>query len=189
MLAKLRLVSVLAVLTACDRSAANRLDANARAATADSVVLERMACFGTCPTYRLSVARSGRVAFLSLDPGDEGRTEADSIAPATAARLLADAAEAGIYALPDSIATDPRLCPTSATDFASYVVTIADPNGRKSVVDYAGCFQHMGASSADWSLSPSLAPLRAYENAIDSIAGSARWVRPRNAERPRPNAR
>lgn len=101
MLAKVRLVGVLAALAACDRSAESSPGADARAATADSVVLERMACFGTCPIYRLSVAGSGRVAFVSP-------------------------------------------------------------------------------------LAPALVPLRAYENAIDSITRSARWVRSRGSERARP---
>ena len=178
MLANVRLLSVLAVLTACDRSAGNHAGASARATAADSVVLERMACYGTCPIYRLSVAKSGRVAFLSREPGDQGRTVVDSIAPTTAARLLADAAKAGIYSLPDAVSTDRRLCATAATDFPSYAVTVYDASGAKGVVDYAGCFQHMGAKPGDWSVAPGLAPLRAYENAIDSITGSVRWVRP-----------
>src|SRR5437764_7008112 len=44
--------------------------AQSGAAGLDSVVLERTSCFGTCPAYRLSIARSGHVSFQSRNRGD-----------------------------------------------------------------------------------------------------------------------
>src|SRR5712671_6957629 len=40
---------------------------------ADSIVLERSACYGTCPAYRLRLSNTGEIRFESRNPGDEGR--------------------------------------------------------------------------------------------------------------------
>lgn len=116
------------------------------------------------------------MVFLSREPGD-ARVGTDSIPPAAAARLLADAEKAGVYSLPDSIYNDDNVCPTRATDFPQIIVTLFDPQGPKAVVDYGGCFESMGSMPSDWSIAPKLEPLRAYEAAIDSAAGSSRWIR------------
>src|ERR687888_360851 len=39
----------------------------------DSIVLERTACFGTCPAYRLRISAAGAVHFTSRNFGDSGR--------------------------------------------------------------------------------------------------------------------
>ena len=173
-----KLLWAFAVLAACEATAATDRAAVARATSADSIVLERTACFGTCPAYRLSVSRSGRVTFRSQNPGDESRTAKDSMAPSAAAGLLADAAKAGIYSLPDSTYGDPQWCAAAPTDFPWAIVTLFDKQGARRVADYQGCFLRMGTEPGDWSVAPMLVPLRMYEAAIDSVTRSSRWTRP-----------
>ena len=144
---------------------------------ADSIVLERSLCFGTCPAYRLSLARTGRVHFESRNPGDSGRTASDSIAPEAISRLLWRAVDIGFFDLPELIERDRRLCPDSATDHPHATVTIFLVGTPKRVRDYLGCYLSSNHATAD-----ALPPLRAFEAAIDSTAGSARWRRP--ARRP-----
>jgi hypothetical protein len=139
----------------------------------DSVVLERTRCYGTCPAYRLRLAGTGHVAFESRNPGDADRTATDSVPSASVAELLRVAEEIGFFELPDVIATDPRLCPARATDHPTASVTIYRSEGVKRVEDYHGCY-----AATDHSLVPVVGRLRAFEAAIDSTAGSARWVRP-----------
>jgi hypothetical protein len=134
---------------------------------ADSIVLERTRCYGTCPAYRLSLARSGAVRFRSLDPGDSARVAADTLPPGAFERLEKQAAQIGFDALPDRIMAS-RLCGGFATDHPGANVTIFRGACAKRVEDYLGC-------------RPGPEELRHFEEAIDSAAGSDRWVR--NARR------
>ena len=131
---------------------------------ADSIVLERTRCFGTCPAYRLSLARSGVVRFHSRNPGDEAREASGTVSPGAFEGLVQQAARLGFWSLPDQIAGS-ALCERQATDHPTATVTLFGRRGAKRVEDYLGCFD---------------APqeLRRFETAIDSVAGSRQWVRP-----------
>lgn len=140
-------------------------------AAADSIVLERTRCFGTCPAYRLSLAATGRVAFVSEYP-DEGRRETGRTSPDAFRRLLREAEAGGFFTLPDTIARDGALCPRFRTDSPTATVTVFAAAGAKQVVDYRGC-----DAPADPRDAGRVAALRALEARIDSVAGSGRWVR------------
>lgn len=141
-------------------------------ATLDSLVLERSPCFGTCPAYRLRLSARGLVAFESRNPGDSGRTAVDSIAPDVATALLREAEALGFFDLPEVIARDRQLCPAKATDHPTATVTIFGER-TKRVEDDHGCF-----AAPDRSVVSVVGRLRAFEASIDSVTGSARWVRP-----------
>ncbi len=143
----------------------NRAHAQRPLEHADSVVLERTHCYGTCPAYRLRVSRLGTVLFESRNRGEEGRRETDSIAPIKFQWILNEALLIDFLALPDRIASDSHFCPAQVTDLPTATITIYLPDKPKRVEDYYGCF---------WAP----AGLRDLEAAIDSLAGSSRWVRP-----------
>ncbi|HEU4584298.1 MAG TPA: DUF6438 domain-containing protein [Gemmatimonadaceae bacterium] len=145
----------------------------ARARTADSIVLERTLCYGSCPAYQLKIGGDGAVAFVSRNPGDTPGTQADSIAPSQVEWLLGEAERLGFYSLPAVIADDSTLCPLRATDHPTATVTITRGDSTHSVVDYHGCYV-----THDPSVAPSVERLRRLEVAIDSVAQSSRWVRP-----------
>lgn len=147
--------------------------AQATAAAADSVVLERTRCFGPCPAYRLSITRAGRVAFASRNPRDSTRAVVDGAAPGAVDALARRAEASGFFGLPPEVARDPALCPDRATDHPTVIVTVFRPGGPARVEDYHGCYL-----ANDHAVAPALAGLRQLEAAIDSAAGSARWVRP-----------
>ena len=160
--------SILAILAAAALAACDPMPAPAPAAAgADSISLERTLCYGSCPAYRLSIARDGTVRFQSRNPG-EPATAAHRIAPAAFGALAGEAERIGFRSLPDEIAADRPLCGLRMTDSPSAIVTIHGSAGTKSVNDYHGC---EGKSER-------LAELRRFEERIDSVAGSARWVRP-----------
>jgi hypothetical protein len=147
-------------------------DASAQA-QADSIVLERTRCFGTCPAYRLRIGRDGAVRFESRNP-NEPAVHTDTIDAGAFQWLLAEAARIGFYDLPDDIDQDDELCPGRATDHPTHITTIyADP--VKRVDHYTGCL----VMHPDWPRpSEALAPLTRFESAIDSVAGASRWIRP-----------
>lgn len=147
---------------------------DSRLKEADSVVLERTTCFGTCPAYRLSVGRSGRVSFESRGSG-ERRSAADSVAPMYFYRIMGNAMMIDFLKLPDRISDDPHFCPAKMTDAPTATVTVFMSSQTKVVEDYHGCL---------W------APdgLRYLERYIDEAANSGRWVHQSATHQP-PNTR
>ena len=168
----LLLAAAAATLPACTRAPGG--DRHADPPPADSVVLERLRCFGVCPAYRVSVAASGAVHFASRNQGDSARVEADTVSPDDFTRLLAAAERAGFDSLPARIADVEALCRLRATDHPTVIVSIHRPAGTKRVEDYTGCY----VESNPPSLAPALMPLRVFETEVDRVAGSARWARP-----------
>jgi Domain of unknown function (DUF6438) len=162
-------ISVGVSLAACAQS----VRSDAPAITADSIVLERTLCYGTCPAYRLSLARNGDVTFQSRNPGDEARHARDTTAAGALSILTAMADSLGFATLPDTIANSPGHCPDHATDHPTATVTIFRGVASKHVVDYLGCFARF-----DHSTVPIVGRLRMLEARIDSLTGSRRWVQP-----------
>jgi hypothetical protein len=169
-----RLAIALGVVSAqgCHRSSRSEEPTGAMA-PADSIVLERTLCYGTCPAYRLRVAGSGHVAFESRNPGDSGRVASGRVTPDRVAGLLVQADKLGFDSLPEIIANDRRFCPDNATDHPTATITVFRRAATKRVEDYLGCF-----AKADHSVTALVAQLRAFEKSIDSAAGSERWVQP-----------
>ena len=130
----------------------------------DSIVLERGPCFGTCPIYRLSLTRAGGVRFHSRNPGDTARVETGTIAPEAFRALAAEAERIGFDRYPATIMGS-AYCGQMATDMPTATVSLFRRGREKRVEDYHGCF---GAPRE----------LRQFEDSIDSVAGSRRWVRP-----------
>jgi hypothetical protein len=168
-----RLAVLLCLLaTACaPRTAAV---ATSSVAAADSLVLERAPCFGDCPSYRLVLDASGRVAYASRNPGDS-TSGTDRVAPSTLATLVARAEALDFFGLPGRVRDEPALCPRFATDHPTATLVIYRAAGAKSVEDYHGCRLEGAAAPAAVAR---LRQLRALEAAVDSLTGSARWVRP-----------
>jgi hypothetical protein len=69
---------------------------------------------------------------------------------------------------PDSV-----LCHNRATDHATVVVTAFTKAQTKRVEDYLGCFE-----TVEHEVLPPIARLRSFEDEIDSVLRSSRWVRP-----------
>jgi hypothetical protein len=132
----------------------------------DSIALERLPCFGTCPVYRVVVTRTGRVRFTATNPAPVNAT--DSVAPEGFAALAREAATIGFWNLPGNIAESP-LCGRRRTDSPGALVTLYAADRVKEVRDDQGC---TGVPPG----------LRAFEERIDRVARSERWVRPSNRQ-------
>jgi hypothetical protein len=154
----------MAITAACARPAAVPMAGGAAAMPADSIVLERTRCYGFCPAYRLVLARTGEVRFRSVWPEDTPPGEG-TVAARDFDGLVAEAARAGFWSLPDEIQGS-ALCHAASTDSPSAIVAIYLPGRSKRVSDYHGCRDEAA-----------LAALRAFEDRIDSVAGSRRWIR------------
>lgn len=172
----MRLVAILLLLAVS--AACQRLPEPGRGAApaqADSLVLDRSYCIvGLCPSYRLSIARTGAVRFRPRNFGDTTRTLADSIAPEHFAALLRDAARARFWELPGDF-QDTRYCRRAENDFPFATVTVFAEGGSKEVRHYLGCRN-------------APPPLRLLEERIDSVAGVQRWITRPSHSRPWPGA-
>lgn len=139
------------------------------------ITLERSACYGTCPDYKVTIYGDGRVSFTTgteptgrvlgshrqfavsqgvLLPG----THEDRIAPEAVAALVEKFRAAGFFRLKSEYQA-------GVTDNPTYVLSF--DTGRKSmtVLDYVGREAGMPEAVTD------------LENAVDALAGTDRWVR------------
>ena len=147
------------------------------AATADSLVVERSPCFGTCPAYRARLTRDGDVRYEPRQPGRGPAVDTTVVTarvdPGTLAALLEGADSAGVFALPERVAADGALCAVALTDHSTVTVSRFAGGDVRRVEDDLGCRPASDTSDAG----RRLARLRAWEARVDSVIGAARWAR------------
>lgn len=151
-------------VASCGRPAPHpEMDARAAAADAGSVSLERGPCFGTCPVYRVTLDRGGRVRFegrrfvadTGISFGDVPAARVDS--------LFAELEAAGYFDLADSYSAGDQACQRYATDLPTVTTELRLGHRRKRIEHDRGC--------AD---APPI--LAALETRIDEVAGVQRWI-------------
>jgi hypothetical protein len=127
------------------------------------ITLRRTICFGMCPSYRVEVDGSGTVIF----DGDEfvdipGRHTAH-ISESSIRALLEAFRRAEYFSAKDSYVSAVIDCP-------AYITSLAMDGMNKKIVDDMG--EDAGMPDA----------IRAVENKIDEIAGTARWIKANGSE-------
>lgn len=154
-LGRLRLVLLFAMILAC------RLPGSAVALQADGaalrIVLEREACFGDCPVYRLTIEGSGVVTFEGRGAVlVEGIVRA-RIDPARVAALAARFRAANFQGLRDSYSGP-------GSDAPTYRLTFAEGARAKIVVDYLGTRAGMPAVVTE------------LQRLVDETGEARRWI-------------
>lgn len=155
------LVAFALTLVAC---AGNSESARPAPTERDSISMTRGPCFGACPMYEVTVYGDGRVVFRGdrfvAQSGEHTRT----IDPTEAAALFAAADSIGFFDLPMAITpANPEACGGSWTDMPSADITVWWAGLHHEVAHYHGCPK-------------APASLTAFENRIDSVAGTAAWI-------------
>src|SRR6266849_6450350 len=103
------------------------------------IAMERSVCFGTCPSYRVTVASDGTVTFEGRDFVKTKGTATAQIKPDDFNKLVTEFQKIKYFSLDDKYEPGPPGCPVSATD-ASYARTSIQINGKtKGVSHYHGC--------------------------------------------------
>ncbi|HWJ21120.1 MAG TPA: DUF6438 domain-containing protein [Gemmatimonadaceae bacterium] len=132
-----------------------------------TVTLERRPCHGTCPVYRVSVRelRDGRAVVRWVGERNVARTgvATDTVGREAVAVIAAAVTRADYFALPARYAFREPSCPTYAAD-APVVATTVRRGARAHAVEH-----DYGCAAAPESLT-------ALESAIDSAAGTSRWI-------------
>jgi len=128
------------------------------AGTGFAAALDRSVCFGACPDYSVTIASDGAVTYVGrnfvLERGERrGRADPEDIA-----RLRAMARSAGFFRLRDDYRA-------RVTDLPTTTLAISDQGRTKTVIDYGGAMVGMPDS------------VRALQDEVDRVAGTARWIR------------
>jgi Domain of unknown function (DUF6438) len=162
-----RRTSFLAVLAlvSCSRHrvASSEESSTGQAAVAPAIILERTACFGRCPVYRISASSSGVVSYQGTAHvrhlgGATGQIPAERIGA-----LLKELDDAGYFSFADRYTSSGASCGRYATDLPT-VITSATLHGRTKQVEHdQGCAGAPGA-------------LVVLERRIDDVLGSGQWT-------------
>lgn len=142
---------------------------------ADSVVLVRTSCLGTCPAYRLSVRNDGFVWFLSRNRGEEGRVESHTRGPDIMRRIERELERSRFASLPTIPMGQAPYCRVVATDAPTITVNEFRSHAIRSVSYYTGC---LGETPQDTLAQAFIRRLRVLADSIDSIAAGKGWIRP-----------
>ncbi len=141
---------------ACAPSEGGESSADTTAARDIRISLERHACFGRCPVYRLEIDETGKVVYEGLGfVKTNGRQEA-TISPRDVQALAKEIEDAGYFGFRPNY-------PPDATDHP-IVVTSVTIDGKTSRVEH-----NLGSRSAPAALEP-------LYRRIDEVAGTDRWV-------------
>ena len=138
----------------------------AQRAGGNSITLERTACFGTCPMYKVNIASDGTVTFNGERFTKTIGIAKGKISPNEFRQLVAEFEKINYFSLPDSYTPGTPVCPQRITDMPSANTSIELNGKAKSVAHYYGC----GTTGA-------LEKLTALEKKIDEVAGTQKWIK------------
>lgn len=145
------------------------------ATSADSVILQRSGCFGSCSAYRLGIRADGFVWFVSHNPGDGGRTESRTSDTRVMQRIGRELDRAQFFTLPAISMGKRPYCRVVQTDAPTISVTVFTKDTVRAVAYYMGC---VGESVNDQAARPFLTTLLQVADSIDAIAAGKGWIRP-----------
>jgi acetamidase/formamidase len=132
----------------------------------DSITLERTACFGSCPIYKLAIASDGTITFVGERFTKTQGIATGRISASDFRRLVAEFEKIDYFSLPSDFSPGTKVCPQMVTDMPSAITSIRLKGKSKTVSHYYGC----GDSGV-------LPKLTALENKIDEVAGTQKWIK------------
>ncbi len=128
-----------------------------------AITLERTPCYGSCPVYTLSIARSGAVQYEGTKFVQHAGPHNAQIPPAAVDSLLAELDAGGFFGFDERYTSGAPACGRYATDLPSVITSVTDSSRSRRVDHDHGCHD----------APPELSKL---ESRIDEVAGTARWT-------------
>lgn len=148
--------------------------AHGAASTDTLLTLDRSPCFGTCPSYHLTVFEDGRVVYAGRSYVAVEDTVRAQISEAKVERLAEQFRAADFFSYRRSYTGEPE-CSLRATDHPTVRTSFRWEGQRQRVQHYHGCYaQQQGRGGLE--RSARLARLVALEDSVDAIVGTARWT-------------
>jgi Domain of unknown function (DUF6438) len=141
---------------------ADRPDAS-EAETGAAITLERTACFGECPVYRIAVSPAGRVTYEGSANVRRIGTASAQIAPDQVHALLVELERAGYFTFASRYAASEPTCRRHSTDSPTAISSATFKGRTKRIEHDYGCGGVPGA-------------LTVMEKRIDEVLGSEQWT-------------
>ena len=127
------------------------------------ITLQRTACFGTCPIYKLTVHGDGRVEYEGEQFVAVEGTQTATITVDQVKALVAAIEQANYFTLPSNYSAP-------VTDLPTTITSVTFNRQTKTIENYGGCFgDFAGADKAPQALCD-------FEKLIDTVTNSAQWV-------------
>jgi len=127
------------------------------------VTMSRGPCYGTCPQYTVNLDAAGAVTFIGYaHTAHVGAVR--GAADVTRAQNLLLRLERELPHIAERYVAGEASCGLYHTDAPQIEITLVTPRLSRRIIHNQGCG---GAPPS----------LRALENAIDSVAGTSRWLR------------
>jgi len=132
----------------------------------DLITLERTVCFGSCPSYRVTLSQDGTVTFEGRRFVKTTGTVTEQVSPDKFQQLVDEFEGIKYFSLQDRYTQRADGCTTFMTDMPSANTSLS-LNGRvKTVAHYFGC------------RGPEIIPaLTALERKIDEVAVTEKWIK------------
>ncbi|MBD2439547.1 DUF6174 domain-containing protein [Nostoc sp. FACHB-110] len=142
------------------------LKQNTQKLRSGTITLQRTACFGTCPIYKITIFPDGRVVYEGERFVKVVGKRTARISPQAVRKLVAEFDKLNYFSLSDNYQGGP-------TDQPSAITSLTIGKQQKTVNHYLGS---PNASQA----------LTALENKIDAVVNSQRWIGSKNDPAPNP---
>ena len=130
-----------------------------------AISLERSECFGSCPSYKVTVFADGLLVFEGRNYVKELRTFKTVVSREQISRLLREMDGLFSPGLRDEYVEGPAECGNEWTDSFTDIISIQANGKRKSVKHYNGC---QGT--------PITAELTALATTIEEVLGTPKWI-------------
>jgi len=146
-----------------DASSAVQQPGEAAGAAPSVISLERTPCFGSCPTYTISVSASGQVTFDGRAHVSQPGLATKTIPRQQVDALLIELERAGFFTFASRYAASEPGCGRYVTDLPGAIISATLGGRTKRIEHDHGCGGAPGA-------------LAVLEKRIDEILGSIRWT-------------
>jgi hypothetical protein len=134
------------------------------------ITLERTACFGPCPIYKLTITADGTATFEGRQNVKVKDLVRAHISGEDLRSLIASFEAASYFTLNDAYETQKDGCPEVWTDNPSAITSIRMNGKSKTISHYYGC--QTGSGSAIYPNG-----LTYLETKIDQIVGTDKWIK------------
>ena len=130
------------------------------------ITLERTACYGSCPVYKITIYDDGKVLYEGTEYVKQKGKAEGRIEKSELDALLHEFEKINYLSLDENYTDDPKNCPQQWTDNPSAITSLNWKGKSKTIRHYYGC---RGSSVAE--------QLTALETRIDAVAKTERWIK------------
>jgi hypothetical protein len=135
------------------------------AESVDQIVLQRTACYGTCPVYAVTIESDGSVAFEGKEHVRHKGKASSAIPAADWQFLIASLQRTNFFSLKDRYSTKDDGCTTVSTDHPALGITVTRGREQKQVWYYLGCGGPPESFAIAW-----------LADTIDLVVKTRQWV-------------